>query len=111
MDFLSILFSYQLILLSIAIYGVIFIIRSILESKWSLVGKKYYNLSLALAPIILGAASGLLPGLPYPDSLSQKASRIAFGIVAGLFSSTIFKTVKGLLEKASGENQSPPPTS
>lgn len=100
-DLLSILLSYQFIILSLAISAITYVMRNILEFFFQVNEKKLYNdLLLPCIPIIIGTLIGLISTkFPFPEQIISISARCCFGSVAGLLSAQIYRLVKSQLPK------------
>lgn len=109
----SILTSWQFILFSLAIAGLTYITRTIVEyflAKPSVpldkTSKIWTELLLPVGPVITGAVLGLLlQQYPYPEGIVSSSGRAFFGLVAGLFSGLFYKIIKGMLHKKAEETK------
>lgn len=116
MDPLMQFFTWQFMLFSLAIAGVTFIIRSIVEYFVKSMKEKDFweELFLPIFPLILGSAMGWLMHMyPYPDGLTTISGRVIFGLVAGMFSGLAYRVIKSFLYNKlniGGDNSSPTPS-
>lgn len=101
---LQALLSWQFVLFCLAISAMVFVFRSFIEygiENWtylSTTSKLWNKLILPILPIVLGTLSALIAKkYPYPDELHTISARVAFGLVAGLFSGLVYRIIKGAL--------------
>lgn len=95
----DIFFTWNFLLLSLSISAIIFVIRTIIESKWNLKENNLWNnVIIPISPILIGLLFGIIAiGFPYPVEIVKISGRICFGLVAGLFSGYTFRIMKSLL--------------
>jgi hypothetical protein len=101
MDPLTVLFCWQFILFSLAIAGTTYPIRLMVEffitSPRFL--KFWTDVALPIMPTWFGAAlAWLVPMFPFPDTISSTSARVFWGLVAGMFSSIMFRITKVILQ-------------
>lgn len=101
---LQILLGWQLVIFSLGIAAVIVVIRRIVDyildnfTRFSQHTKIWNGLILPILPVLLGGiAGGVLSNFPYPDGLTVNYDRVIFGLVAGLFSTLLYKVINSLL--------------
>lgn len=101
---LQILLSWQFILFGLAVAGVVYVIRILVEyfiqlaKKDPKTSKLWSELLLPTMPVVLGALGAVyFKSFPYPDGLVTKSDRVIFGLVAGLLSTLMYRVIKGLL--------------
>jgi phosphoglycerol transferase MdoB-like AlkP superfamily enzyme len=101
---LTILLSWQFILFGLAVAGVVYVVRILVEYFIQLAkrdpktSKFWSELVLPILPVVLGALAAVkFKSFPYPDGLVTRGDRIIFGLVAGLLSTLLYRIVKGLL--------------
>jgi|HubBroStandDraft_5_1064220.scaffolds.fasta_scaffold99723_2 phosphoglycerol transferase MdoB-like AlkP superfamily enzyme len=101
---LTILLSWQFILFGLAVAGVVYVVRILVEYFIQLAkrdpktSKFWSELVLPILPVALGALAAVkFKSFPYPDGLVTRGDRIIFGLVAGLLSTLLYRIVKGLL--------------
>ncbi len=103
------LLSWQFIFFGLAISAIVFVLRTIAEYVTSL--KKpiqesglWKDLLLPISPVIIGSVgAAILSSYPYPENITTSGARIAFGLIAGLFSGLIYRVIKALItQKAFG---------
>jgi hypothetical protein len=112
---LSVLISWQFILFGLAVAGVMYVLRILVEYFMQLANhdptksKLWGEVLLPILPVIIGAVGALkFRTFPYPDNLDTKGDRIIFGLVAGLLSTLIYRIIKSLLSAKTISNNSPP---
>ena len=114
MDLIAIFFTWNFIILSLAIAAAVFVVRKIIEfvildnpnMPGNRSSKFWTQLFLPTLPIFVGLMLGFVKSYPYPDGINSLSGRIAFGIVAGLLSTTVYRVLYGLLkDKVSIINQ------
>lgn len=99
------LLSLSFLFACLAIAAVTYVIKHVTEyildhpliplSKVSVIWKE---LMLPILPVVLGALISCLNlGYPYPDGLNSSGGKVAFGLVAGLFSGLIYRVLKSTL--------------
>lgn len=99
------LLSWQFLFFCLAIAAFTFVTRKIVEfildnpkvpaSKTS---KLWRDVVLPTLPVIAGCVSALFAKhYPYPDGLNSNSGRIAFGLVAGLFSGLVYRMVNSFI--------------
>jgi uncharacterized membrane protein YedE/YeeE len=103
---LDILLSWQFILFGLAVAGVMYVLRILVEyfmqlaKKIPLKSKLWNEVLLPILPVIIGALGAVhFKSFPYPDSLVTRGDRIIFGLVAGLLSTLLYRVVKALLSQ------------
>jgi hypothetical protein len=98
-------FSWQTLVLCLAIYVVTYVIRTMVESLWKQASENRFwrELFLPLGGIGNGALFGLLvPRFPWPEMLAgDTLNHIIYGSVCGLFSSFLYNRVKSWLNSKS----------
>jgi DMSO reductase anchor subunit len=103
MDILTVFLSWQFLIFCLAVFGVTFVIRTIVEYIIKQVVKTsslWNDMVLPILPIVIGTIMGLfLKAFPYPEGLTNKDSRIIFGLVAGLLSTLLYRMIKTLIIK------------
>ena len=101
MDLLSLLLSWNFLVLALAIAAATFVIRNILEARWQLDEKKIWNDTLLpCMPVLIGVLICLVASsFPFPVGITVLSAKLCFGAVAGLFSSQMFKVIKSLIDK------------
>jgi hypothetical protein len=95
MDNFNILFSWQLLAASVAIYAIITAIKKI-GKLYILTTNKLYQLILTLSNIILGFIVAIPPGFLPGDNYFE---RLVLGIVAGFLSNYTYQFVKRFLKE------------
>jgi hypothetical protein len=107
---LQVLLSWQFVLFGLAVAMVMYVFRLIVEylatvlKKDLTISKLWNELVLPVAPILLGALGAvLLKSFPYPGftpdahGIIARGDRIIFGLVAGGFSTIMYRVIKSLL--------------
>lgn len=107
---LQVLLSWQFVLFGLAVAMVMYVLRLIVEyiagaAKADLSKSKLWNeLILPVLPIALGVLGGwLVTSFPYPGFTANAAGvvargdRLIFGLVAGGFSTMMYRVIKALL--------------
>jgi phosphoglycerol transferase MdoB-like AlkP superfamily enzyme len=109
---LTILLSWQFILFGLAVAGIVYVVRILVEYFLQLAKKdpktsKFWSeLVLPILPVVLGAVAAVkFKSFPYPDGLVTRGDRIIFGLVAGLLSTLLYRVVKGLLSAKESSQQ------
>jgi phosphoglycerol transferase MdoB-like AlkP superfamily enzyme len=109
---LTILLSWQFILFGLAVAGIVYVVRILVEyfiqlaKKDPKTSKFWSELVLPILPVVLGAVAAVkFKSFPYPDGLVTRGDRIIFGLVAGLLSTLLYRVVKGLLNVKEGSQQ------
>lgn len=100
---LTALLSWQFIMFCLMLQALTFIIRKVVDYKMLTDPNKDYklwsSLILPILPIILGCIIALLvKKYPFPAHFDAPATRVFFGLVAGLLSSTIYQVTWGMLK-------------
>lgn len=116
------LFSWQFILFSLAIAGIVFVARKLIEffildnPKFAATRQSLFwkTVILPTMPIILGCVLGLIfPMFPFPSGIVSYSARATWGLVSGMFSSllwqVIIKTVMDKFLPAGSRLSSAPP--
>jgi hypothetical protein len=107
---LQVLLSWQFVLFGLAVAMVMYVFRLIVEYiagavKADLTKSKLWNeLVLPILPIALGVLGGwLVTNFPYPGftpnaaGIVARGDRLIFGLVAGGFSTMMYRVIKALL--------------
>ena len=107
---LQVLLSWQFVLFGLAVAMVMYVFRLIVEyiagaAKFDLAKSKLWNeLVLPILPIALGALGAwLVTAFPYPGftpnaaGVVARGDRLIFGLVAGGFSTMMYRVIKALL--------------
>jgi glucan phosphoethanolaminetransferase (alkaline phosphatase superfamily) len=107
---LQVLLSWQFVLFGLAVAAVMYVIRLIVEYIASVLKKDlstsnlWNNLLLPILPVFFGVAAAIvLKKFPYPGftpdihGVVARGDRIIFGLVAGLFSTVMYRVIKSLL--------------
>ncbi len=89
----EVIFSYQLILLSVFISGLTHLVKGFVKSE----SHYWTEVILPIVPFIIGIAVGFIPSTLYPAEITSLASRVVFCGVAGLVSGAIWRAVNALL--------------
>jgi uncharacterized membrane-anchored protein YitT (DUF2179 family) len=100
MDPIAVLFCWQFMLFSLAIAGITYPVRLIVEFFLTSprLLKFWTDVALPTFPTFLGGAlARYIAMFPYPDTISSLSARIFWGIVAGMFSSIMFRITKVML--------------
>lgn len=100
MDPLMNFFTWQFMLFSLAVAGVTFILRKVIEYYAKNITKNtaWEDLVLPIFPLVLGCLMGkLMTAYPYPDGLNSVGGRVIFGLVAGMFSGLVYRVLNSLL--------------
>jgi len=106
---LQVLLSWQFIFFGLAVATVMYVFRLIVEYLASVFKKDlstshlWNNLVLPVMPIVLGVVAAiLLKKFPYPGFTADatgvvlRGDRIIFGLVAGTFSTLMYRVIKSL---------------
>lgn len=106
---LQVLLSWQFVFFGLAVATVMYVLRLVVEylasvAKKDLTTSNLWNhLILPIMPIILGVVAAIfLKTFPYPGftptaaGIVQRGDRIIFGLVAGTFSTLMYRTIKAL---------------
>lgn len=99
------LLSLSFLFACLSIAAVTYVVKQIVEfvldkpyipaSKASVIWK---GLILPILPVVLGALMSYFgAGYKYPEELDSPSGRVAFGLVAGLFSGLIYRVLKSIL--------------
>ena len=104
------IFTWQMVLYSLGITGVVFVIRKIVDfifhleitgtekPVWKLLFHIWDELLIQILPILVGTLGALLiKQFAYPTGIALIWSRLEFGVVAGLFSGFIYKLAKSFI--------------
>src|SRR5579864_2664230 len=107
---LQVLLSWQFVLFGLAVAMVMYVLRLIVEyiagaAKADLTKSKLWNeLILPILPIALGVVGAwLVTSFPYPGftpnaaGVVARGDRLIFGLVAGGFSTVMYRVIKALL--------------
>lgn len=100
MDPLMNFFTWQFMLFSLAVAGVTFILRKVIEYYAKNITKNtaWEDLVLPIFPLVLGCLMGkLMTAYPYPDGLNSVGGRVIFGLVVGMFSGLVYRVLNSLL--------------
>lgn len=102
MGSLEALFSWQVIVICLAIFALVYVVRTIIEYKWPKVKENRFwrEVFLPLAGIVSGVVIGAVAYVfPWPAGIGEHiVNRMIFGGVAGLFSSFVYNRVKSWLK-------------
>ena len=98
---LSILLSWQLVIFGLAIYAIVFVVRTLVEYKLPAKYLKWWqDVFLPIFPIIIGTVGAyFITAFPYPDGLTTTISRVIFGLGVGLLSTTLYRVVFALMSQ------------
>jgi hypothetical protein len=102
MDPLSQLLSFAFIVFSLLVGGIIFIFRIIVEFIWKNApnNKVWEDLILPVLPAPVGTCLAYFAAAyPYGTGFTTTSGRLAFGFVAGLLSSMLYRVVKATLKQ------------
>ncbi len=100
MDPFIALFSWQFVLFSLVIAGITYPLRLIIDYciASSSVLKFWQDVVLPIVPIPLGAVLAVLvSSFPFPNTIASTITRAFWGLVAGMFSSIMFRSTKAML--------------
>lgn len=92
--------TWQFVMFALFVATLMYILRTVLEYFFpKLTTAKIWNsLLLMILPVLIGGFLGwFLNAYPYATGLTTKMDHLAYGSVAGLLSTIIFKVVKELL--------------
>ena len=103
--------SYQFLLATFAIAGINFVLRKLTEFiinnflNANIFVKKLWNdLALPISPLVTGGVFGFfVTNFAFPVDIKSVSSRVAFGIVAGMFSGLVYRVTKSLLKQKLSE--------
>lgn len=106
---LQVLLSWQFVFFGLAIATVVYVLRLIVQYLASLAKKDlktsnlWNNLIMPITPIVLGVVAALLlKSFPYPGfapdahGVFARGDRIIFGLVTGLMSTVMYRSIKAL---------------
>ena len=101
---LSILFSWQTVILALGVNAIVFVVRRVviaILTTWDLEKSRWWrNLTMPILPILCGGIiTSLAVALPYPDGIVSFSGRLMYGIVAGFLSSWIYRLVKKVFKQ------------
>lgn len=114
-DLIAMFINFQFMLLCLGIAAITFVARTTIEyfvlKNPKLPGdvnsRFWRELFLPIFPVLLGVVFPFVgTSFMYPVTVVAESSKIMFGLVAGLFSPTLYRVIKGLLNKQVGD---PPP--
>lgn len=96
---LSILLSWQLVIFGLAIYAIVFVVRTLVEYKLPSTYEKFWeDVFLPIFPVVIGAVGAyFIKAFPYPDGLTTTVSRVIFGLGVGLLSTTLYRVIFALM--------------
>ena len=107
---LQVLLSWQFVLFGLAVAFIVYVLRLIVEYiagavKVDLSASKFWNdLVLPILPIVLGVLGAwFVTSFPYPGftpdahGVVARGDRLIFGLVAGGFSTMMYRVIKALL--------------
>lgn len=106
------LLSWQFALFCLGIAGVTFVLRKLIEffvldnpkMPGTRTSKFWRDLILPIFPIVFGGmAAGFIHKYPFPDNLHSLSGRVIFGLVAGLFSSQVYRMMNSFLKNKLGK--------
>ncbi len=111
----EIFLSWQFIICALLIWVMVFVIRQISETIWPWMPDNLYwrKLFLPLGPLVTGLLFGFVKSFPWPVALGADPSisaRMAFGVIAGLFSGFAHAQVAAFIKAKGGEDVTTPPT-
>jgi|SRR5665213_2505515 len=98
---LTALFSWQFMLFCLMVATIMYLIRLTVEYflPKAITSKFWNDFLLPILPPTVGAIVGYLAtAYAYPEGLSSVSGRVAFGMVAGLLSSLIYRVMKAFLK-------------
>jgi uncharacterized protein involved in response to NO len=98
---LTALFSWQFLLFCLMVATIMYLIRVAVEYIFSkAVNSRLWNdLFLPILPPVIGAIIGYFASAyAYPEGLNSVSGRVAFGMVAGLLSSLVYRVMKAFLK-------------
>ena len=106
---LTLLISYQLLLVCLGVSAIVFIIRKAVEfglRKFNMCDNSWWReLILPILPPLIGTAVVLLTGL-VPSGLETTGAKVLFGLVGGLLSGVIYRSIKSMIKsKLSKEDE------
>lgn len=95
-----ILICWQFVLLSLAIAGMTYPIRLLIEYvvKSAKSVSFWTDVVLPALPIGVGAIMACFTSFPTPDMIASPIAHLCWGLVAGMFSSTMFRLTKAVLK-------------
>lgn len=102
---LSVFLSWQFIMFSLGIYIITWMMRTLLEFKFSKVitNKFYSEIILPFTPVIMGGLVAFFATqYAYPTGISSISGRLVFGATAGMFSGLLFRVIKSMLQSKLG---------
>lgn len=101
-------FTWQFMLFSLAVAGVTYVVRLLVEHyiKTGDFLKTWKDVILPIFPLALGCLMGLfMTKYPYPEGLVSSGGRVVFGMVGGMFSGLVYRTINSILHN----KRNPPP--
>jgi hypothetical protein len=109
MESLEALFTWQAVVACLAIYAIIFVVRTVVEGLWkSAKDNRYWrDIVLPISGIVIGGLFGLVAYVfPWPEGFADHVSnRVIFGAVCGIFVNHVYSTVKSWLSSKLKSNK------
>jgi hypothetical protein len=104
MNILQLLISWQFLILALVISAATTTIKDTCESIWILADVKWWKVTNPIMPLAIGAVFGLaFSNFPYPELIQNNTvGQVCFCLVAGEFSSFVYRFVKAAFEKEIG---------
>lgn len=97
MDPFVMLLCWQFVLFSLAIAGVTYPIRLLIEFIVPLKTVSFWtDVVLPTLPIASGAIMAYFVSLPFPEGITTTSAHVCWGLVAGMFSSIMFRITKAV---------------
>lgn len=107
------LLSWQFALFCLGIAAITFVLRKCIEffvldnpkMPGTRTSQFWRDFILPIFPIVFGGgAGGLIHKYPFPEHLHSISGRIIFGVVAGLFSSQVYRLMNSFLKSKLGKD-------
>jgi hypothetical protein len=106
MDPFTSIFTWQFVIISLAIAGITYPVRLFAGffAKTPRILQFWNDVALPTIPIIIGPTLTLAAvSFPFPNDLSIASSRMIWGVVAGMFSSVVYRLTKAAIKTFFGE--------
>lgn len=99
--------TWQFVMFCMGVATITSVIRNMVEFAYEDAKKTklWTKLILVVMPVVIGGIAGAFLTGPYPEGINDRDSRIIYGIVAGLFSSQLYRILKGILNAKIGASE------